>query len=349
MKDFYIVLAFFIPVLIFSCKKDSDEQAPTIEVFNPVKNESYNTFDTIFIHALLKDDQNLKFASAELLDADLVPVSNPIAESLNTPEYNMNKALVIDNIHLISGKHYLLITASDEVNTTKSFTELHINGLPLLTKGYMVYETEGNTVVLHQFLNGTDSVKWSKTGPFKDGLIDNYYQQTGYLQGPEGPFFANPLNQVFNPWQLPADQGGIIYCRSQPDQAGIQIGYKNGIMAIFIKEGSLQKTFSSAQNYLPMLSLLNGDNIIVWQVRESMAQNNIEVFFPDGAVRQVSSFNPAIVNMVNKNKEEIYIGANENGDGVLFSYGLGNGIFKSLYSFPGEPIVALSEGKPGQV
>jgi hypothetical protein len=213
----------------------------------------------------------------------------------------------------------------------------------------MVYETEGNTVNLHQFLSGTDSVKWSKTGPFKDGLIDNYYQQAGYLQGPEGPFYAHPLNQVFDPWQLPTDQGGITYCRAQRDQVGIQIGYKNGIMAIFIKEGSLQKTYLSSQNYYPLLSLLNGNNIIVWQVKEDMAQNNIEVFYPDGAIRQVSSFNPTIVNMVNKNDDEIYIGANQNGDGELLRYGLENGIFKSLYNFPDEQIVALCEGKPGQV
>jgi hypothetical protein len=348
LKRIHIIWAFILPVLIFSCKKDSDEQPPTIEVFNPVKNTSYNTFDTIFVKALLKDEKNLTFASVELLDANLSPAGNPISKTLNTPEFNMNVALVIDNIHLTTGKHFLLVSASDGTNTTNNFTELHINGLPLITKGYMVYETNGNNVELHKYFNGTDSVKWEISGPFKNGLIDNYYQQAGYLQGTEGPFFAMPLNPVYSPWQLPAEQGGITFCRSQRDQIGIQIGYKNGIMAIFEKEGVLQKNYQSAQNFYPKLSLLNGDNIIVWQVKDNLAQNNIEVFYSGGAVRQVSSFIPAMVNMVNKNGDEIYIGANENGGGLLLSYSLENGIFKILYDFPGEPIVALCMGKSGQ-
>jgi tellurite resistance-related uncharacterized protein len=342
-------LAIIIPVLIFSCKKDSDEQPPTIEVFNPVKNTSYNTFDTIFVNALLKDEKNLTFASVELLDANLSPAGNPISKTLNTTEFNMNVALVIDNIHLTTGKHFLLVSASDGTNTTNNYTELHINGLPLITKGYMVFESNGNSVELHKFLNGTDSVKWSILGPFKDGLIDNYYQQAGFLQGDNGPFFAHPLLPGFSPWQLPADQGGITYCRSQPDQIGIQIGYKNGIMAIFEKDGVLKKTYQSGQNFYPKLSLLNGDNIITWQVKDNQSQNKIEVFFSSGAVRQVSSFNPEIVNMVNKSTDEIFIGANENGGGLLLSYGLDNGIFKILYDFPGEPIIALCNGNYSQV
>jgi len=345
MKCFYLIISLITPVLFFSCKKETDEIPPTIEVSSPTKNASFNTFDTILVNSFLKDDQGLKIATVELLDIDLNRVSSPITKTLNTQEFHLNVGLFIENIHLNSGKHYLLITASDENNTTKNFTQINVNGLPLITKGFMVFESNGNNVSLHNYFIDTNYVVWENTGPFKDGLIDNYYQQSGYLQGENGSFYAQPLNPFFDPWQLPPDQGGITFCRAQPDEIGIQVGYKNGILAIFIEEGNLRKTYHSEQTYFPALSLLNKENVIVWQVQESQLQNKIEVFFIGGTVRQISPFNPSIVDMVNKNIDEIYIGANENGDGQLLSYELENGLYESIYELPNEPIVALCKGE----
>ena len=345
----WILSAIIITFLTFACKKEVDENPPTIEVIKPIENTSYNTFDTIFIKALLKDDKQLKFASAELQDANLVTILPPSSQTLDTPEHQFITDLIIDNIHLSSGKFYVLITAKDEVNTTRSFTEIHVNGLPLITKGYMVYESMGGQVELHNYFNGTDSVKWVKEGPFKDGLVDNYHQQAGYLQEPDGPFFTHPLYPLFNPWELPPAQGGITFCRAQPDQIGIQIGYKDGTLAIFIEEGDLRKTYQSDQDYYPAISLLNGNHVIVWQVKDNPGQNRIEVFFAAGGIKQVSAYNPQVINMVNRSDHEIFVGANEDGNGILQTYNLDNGIFLDNHDFIDNPIVDLCRGKEGVV
>ena len=349
MRFFQVFLGILVPVLFFSCKKEVDEVPPTIEVTNPVKNTTYNTFDTIYINAVLKDDQVLTFGSAELQDANLITILKPISRELNTNEYRMNVGLVIDDLHIKSGKHYVLISASDKDNTTRNFTTVSVNGLPLFTKGYMVFEKTGGQINLHNYYLTGDSILWVNPGPFKDGLVDNYYQQAGYLKGPEGTFFTHPLYPFIDPWELPSDQGGILFCRSQPDQPGIQIGYKNGILAIFINEGNLRKTYLSEQTYFPKLSLINGNNVIVWQVQESQTQNKIEVFFIDGAIRQVNPFNQSMINMVNKSENEIYIGSNDNGDGNLSDYGLSDGLFHNIYHLSDEPIVAMCQGKKGLV
>jgi len=345
----WILSALLYTFLTLGCKKESDENPPTIEVLDPIENTSYNTFDTIPIKALLKDDKVLTFASAELQNVDLVTVLPLSSKNINTPEYQLVTSLIIDNIQLTSGKFYVLITAKDEVNTTRSFTEIHVNGLPLITKGYMVYESIGDQVELHNYFNGNDSVVWIKEGPFKDGLVDNYHQQAGYLQESDGPFFTLPLFPLFNPWELPPVQGGITFCNAQSDQVGIQIGYKDGTLAIFIEEGNLRKTYQSDQDYYPALSLLNEDNVIVWQVKDEPDQNRIEVFFIGGALKQVSTYNPEIVNLVNRSENEVFMGANENGNGILQTYNLDNGIFFDNHDFIDNPIVSLCQGNHGVV
>ena len=53
--------------------------------------------------------------------------------------------------------------------------------------------------------------------------------------------------------------------------------------------------------------------------------------------------------MVNKSDYEIFVGANENGNGILQTYNLDNGIFFDSHDFIDNPIVALCQGKEGVV
>ena len=73
------------------------------------------------------------------------------------------------------------------------------------------------------------------------------------------------------------------------------------------------------------------------------------MFFAAGAINQVSPYNPQVINMVNKSDHEIFVGANENGNGILQTYNLDNGIFLDGHDFIDNPIVALCRGKEGVV
>ena len=330
-----------------SCKKNTDTQAPVIELISPVKNTSYNTFDTIFIDAVLKDEKGLKFASAELQNLELQSVVTPFTRSISGNEYKLRVALVIDNIHLVSGKHFLMISAKDEENTTRKFIDLTIFGLPLLTKGYMVFEMVGNRVELHSYKDNTDTLKQTIQEEFKDGLIDNYYQQTGFMAQSEGPFNAQPLDKYIRPWDLPVSQGGMIYCNSQPEFEGIQIGYRNGLVSLFINEGNKKTNFLSEEGYYPKLSLINNDRFVIWQY--SPGVNKIEIFHTTGTSISRITFNPEVVGMAIKNDANIYIGANSGTTGLLKSLNIESGGFLSIHEFLNEPIVAICKGVNGNV
>ena len=327
------------------CKKDVDESPPEITVINPVKNQEFNTFDTVFFTAEIKDDKGLKFVSAEILDAGLNPVSLVEARNISGNFYTFRGGIPINNIHLLSGLHYFLITAKDEVNDARSYTEIKINGLPLFTRSYLIYETVGEQVELHGYYNGNDSLLWTIPGPFKDGLIDNYYQQAGFLKGENGKFQTHPLYPFIGPWELEPQFGEMMYCRSQTDIPGIQIGYKNGKMMIYLGEGALKKSYLSETGYFPALSVVNENNVVIWQVHTSGQQNKLEVFFPAGGLKQVSAYNHTIVGLVNKSNDEVYIAANDGNKGLLTSYNLENGFLIDIREFQDEPLSAACRGE----
>jgi hypothetical protein len=316
-------------IFCVSCKKDEDNSAPRISVVNPQENITLNTFDTLYVQANLLDDRNLTFVSVELLNADLISVVSPYGRNLNSSSYFLNAQLIIDNIHLISGIHYILITAKDQVNTTRSYIKVFVNGLPLETKGYVSFENVGNQIEIHSYFNQNDTLLLQTNGEVKGGIVDSYHQQLGILKGPDGPFQCFPLYPFIEEWEVAETNGGITFCRNQIENNFIQLGFNDQLLSFYEGEAQLQGSFQSDISYSPMLSLKNGENIIVWQHAPSQSANRLEVFYPSGAIKQVSPYNRTVVAFEIKNDNQVYVISNEATSAYLDIYNLENGIINS--------------------
>ena len=135
-KLLFLLLSIYT-IFCVSCKKDEDTSPPIITELAPNENTSFNTFDSISVQANLYDERELTFVSVELLNADLISVVTPYGKNLNGTDHFFNAQLIVDNIHIISGLHYILITAKDLQNTTRTYIKVHVNGIPFETKGYV--------------------------------------------------------------------------------------------------------------------------------------------------------------------------------------------------------------------
>ena len=214
-------------IFCVSCKKDEDTSPPIITVIVPNENSSFNTFDSINIQANLFDDKELTFVSVELLNSDLISVVTPYGKALNSTEHFLNAQIIIDNIHIISGVHYILITAKDQQNTTRSYIKVHVNGIPFETKGYVSFELLGNGSEVHSYFGQSDTLLFQTNGEIIDGVVDSYYQQLGILYGSDGPFECYPLFPFIDSWSIQPIHGGITFCNTQTDDLSIQIGFKD--------------------------------------------------------------------------------------------------------------------------
>ena len=335
-------------IFCVSCKKDEDNSAPVISVVNPQENSSFNTFDTLYIQANLSDDRNLTFVSVELLNNDLISVVSPFGRNLNSSSYNLNAQLIIDNIHLTSGIHYILITAKDEVNTSRTYIKIFVNGLPFETKGYVSFENVGSQIEVHSYFNLNDTLLLQTNGEVKGGIVDSYHQQLGILKGPEGPFQCFPLFPFIEEWEVAEMNGGLTFCNMQIENNYIQLGFNDQLLSIYEGEAQLKGSFQSDISFTPMLSLINGDNIIVWQQSPSQGANRLEVFYQSGAIKQISPYNRSVVAFVVKDNNHSYVISNEGTSAYLDIYNHENGIINSQ-SFENEHFYDACKDANGNV
>ena len=327
-KLLFLLLSIYT-IFCVSCKKDEDTSPPIITELAPNENTSFNTFDSISVQANLYDERELTFVSVELLNADLISVVTPYGKNLNGTDHFLNAQLIVDNIHIISGLHYILITAKDQQNTTRTYIKVHVNGIPFETKGYVSFESLGSGSEVHSYYGQSDTLLLQTESEIIDGIVDSYYQQFGILKGPDGPFESHPLYPFIDGWDIESIHGGINYCRSQSDDLSIQIGFMDQLLSFYEGEASLKASFNSESNYSPYYSLKNGENIIVWQKAPGQSSNRLEVFYPSGAIKQVTQYNHTIVGLEQKNNTSIFVIANENTSAYFDIYNLETGVIES--------------------
>ncbi|HTL83147.1 MAG TPA: hypothetical protein VL651_15645, partial [Bacteroidia bacterium] len=111
MRKYFLVAVLFS--LVMSCKKDDDSTPPTISVSAPIEGAQYNVFDTLTVTFSTTDDQQLDHYSVKLTDVNLSPVEPEVTASLSGRSQNVSFQMVIDNLHILTGTHYVMIQVSD--------------------------------------------------------------------------------------------------------------------------------------------------------------------------------------------------------------------------------------------
>ncbi len=60
---------FLLSVVLFSCKKDKDENPPNVIITGPAENSAYNVLDPVIIQANISDDVGIERIQISLISA----------------------------------------------------------------------------------------------------------------------------------------------------------------------------------------------------------------------------------------------------------------------------------------
>lgn len=166
-----------IPLLLLSCKKKDDTERPQIEITTPSTLTNYNYLDVLNVSATVTDNNTITAITIDVVDASLVSVMPSRTETPNSASYTMTEAILLDNVHIETGTHYVKVTATDGYNDVIEYQEIFITGAPLIREGILMIGTGGGVVdinLVDDMYNVTSY--YSEARDFSDASISSYYQ-----------------------------------------------------------------------------------------------------------------------------------------------------------------------------
>ncbi|MBK7944520.1 MAG: hypothetical protein IPJ85_04050 [Flavobacteriales bacterium] len=114
-----------------SCRKDKDSEPPRVRILAPGAGFSVSVPDTFMVSVAVSDDHLVKSLTVLIADANGVPITAPIVESVNARSKEFALDLPILDERVVSGQFQIIAMANDGTNTSRDFVAITVNAAPL--------------------------------------------------------------------------------------------------------------------------------------------------------------------------------------------------------------------------
>ncbi len=147
-------LAFVVlGLLSSSCRKDKDEQAPTIQFLSPVSGVNVVIPDTITVSVEVSDNEEVTNVTFSVVNAQGFPVSSSISVEPGTNPATITVQLPLTSDLILSGDHEVKVVASDGTNRTTSARSITMSGLPRRLRGIYLLTQPASDQVSVQWID----------------------------------------------------------------------------------------------------------------------------------------------------------------------------------------------------
>lgn len=295
----------FVLVLLFSsCKKEkSDSSFPVIEVIEPGHLAFYYSIDTIFVKALMTDDNEIKLASARLINEQgtLFGVFGEMYPM--TSNYEYNGVLELNRPDMSTGNYFIEFIASDGVNKKKTFREVFISEVPLELKSkYVSFGGINNQDVSEYSNNGLD-LKLGQAGDVNALYANSLRDQLIIVTGTVGQVKAFEFPDFDLKWSYDIENNtpfrSITASSFNQTSQNLLLGDSDGIMRILNNNGNVILGFSSDQSlFQPVNALLTNSMIYFIEKRLDGSDQNFNAYFLTSGVLNIRlNLNGNVVNI----------------------------------------------------
>ena len=141
-----LALIFFVVSIpwLQSCREESDEIYPVIDMQAPPGNEKYAVFDTIEVRAAISDNKIIASVGVTLVNENKIPVTNVSFKYPGTAAYLLVSDLVLSDKYIETGDYYIQVQASDGQNVKYNYQPVQVEGLEKMVLGYIALTASGS-------------------------------------------------------------------------------------------------------------------------------------------------------------------------------------------------------------
>jgi hypothetical protein len=311
------IFIFLAGILLFSCKKETDEIAPKI---------TFNVGDTIHIKAYISDETQITSASVIVVDENRIPVYSGIKLSVTSPTMVINTNYVLDDIHLESNTYYLLISASDGKNDSRLYQRINIVSVPkVLKKIFVATSTSPYETHLSYVDSAFNNLNFyhSFTGDCIGISTSNYFQQVFLCGNYSGSYSGIDLKDhsfKFN-FRSPGI-GGALYFSAfyDEDKNNYVATYDDEVIKGYDYAGNILYRASANDGYYARKLIRSGEFLIAEEKRKTSPERILVSFYSTGIAEQQKAINQDVVEFCEKEENSVFVFGNTNGQGTIQLY-----------------------------
>jgi hypothetical protein len=324
-------------LLFFSCKKELDEYGPVVTIYSPFENQSFSVYDTMLVNASVTDETNITAVSVSLVDINYIPVHKSVNAEVSHPPMTVDILYPLDNIHLLSGKYYLMITASDGKNDSRTFCPVMITAVPKQLKKVFVATNASASQTNISYIDST----FSNIYPFKSmagdftGLSTTSYDQRIFLCGNYNGAFSGIDTE-----------GNVKFSISAiPSSAPYFTGYYGEDKKTFVarheetvkgydNSGQVIYTAHANPGYYVRKLIMNNGFLVAEEKSKTSSSRVLVSFYSTGTAEQQVALSQDVVDFCEKDDHNVFVFGNNSGQGVIQLYDRLNNNLWEPYPYP---------------
>lgn len=333
-----------------ACRKDSDEDAPRVEILQPGNGITLQVPDTLVVQVSVSDERQVERVTIALNDANGVPAVPSVSVTVDAASTTVVRELPVSSERLSTGSYTLSVAASDGSNVGRAFSTVNVQAAPLRLRALYITPPFGHPAPVPVWrVDSTGSISQFLTLSESGGSAidaDRLYlagTMTQALQGiPQagGSAAVNIMNQSPAGSTEPFFLGLTV----DPGDGYFYYATNDGFIRGINGSGVQAFTAQSPVDYLSMHTAVMGNTLA--SAAQHRVLDNWQLIthaIPGGAVLGQFPLDLEPVDLVARNDQQVIVFGNRGSVGVVQQRNVVWGGGGDLYLFNNGPVQALAQ------
>ena len=325
MKKLTFVL-FSLLIIFTSCSKNKDEiTRPRVQIINPPAFSVFSAGETILVEASVYHEKTVRSVQAALVNDDNIPVCAPVGATPNQNVFQIDFELEIDNPGIISGNYFIMVKASDEESTTRTFQPVEIKGIPVELRRLLVI-TRLNTLKSNiYFIDSAYNINHilGINKEFAGSAVSSEYQQLYYISPEPSRLLTYNLEDTLLAWDYNALLPYPILEDVSFAENLVYVASQNGDIKGLNSAGQIIYGTPTHSDRVPEKIFRHHNFIIADQrTRSDMYRYFVVFYSATGAFANQFRSDLEVVSFFSRSENEIIAFGNENDQAKIIVYGI---------------------------
>ena len=317
------LLAAFL-YLMAGCREDKETSIPVIQFDTPQFRQEFTVLDTIAVKALITDRQNITYVKVNLTDANFVPISSSLTYSPDAPSFELETRLWIEDATLASGTYHVLVRAENESAFKNKYQEVLLHGIEQEFRQLLIITEGGFSKVRVSGTHDFDLVQelFTIQGDYAASAISQAHQLL-FMAGQNSPNIqAWSLSGNTLAWEVELPPGQPVHSKDcLYFGESLYATYHHDFIRGYSPEGMLQFNVFTDESDAPENVHRIGDYVLVDMQKKNIADAYLATYFAGtGNLKQKRFISFDVVRFHAGGENVVYITANGNGTGKIYSY-----------------------------